>query len=71
MRVGVNYGAYAALATQTNMQIIASGGVSSIDDIVDLRSIGPQVEGVIVGRALYEDVFSLADAIAVGHGRRV
>lgn len=63
---GVNYGAYRALASQIDIPIIASGGVSSLDDIRDLRSIGRQVEGVIVGRALYEGTFTLEEAIAAG-----
>jgi len=62
----VNYGAYRALASQIDIPVIASGGVSSLDDIRDLRSIGRQVEGVIVGRALYEGTFTLEDAIAAG-----
>jgi phosphoribosylformimino-5-aminoimidazole carboxamide ribotide isomerase len=63
---GVNYGAYRALASQIEIPIIASGGVSSLDDIRDLRSIGRQVEGVIVGRALYEGTFTLEQAIVAG-----
>lgn len=68
---GVNYGAYKALALQIEVPIIASGGVSTLDDISDLRSIGRQVEGVIIGRGLYENSFSLEDAIAVGRGEAV
>lgn len=63
---GVNYGAYRALASQIDIPVIASGGVSSILDITDLRSIGRQVEGVIIGRALYEGTFTLEQAIAAG-----
>lgn len=44
--------------------IIASGGVSSVDDIRAVRDIG--CAGVIVGRALYEGRVSLRDALAVG-----
>jgi phosphoribosylformimino-5-aminoimidazole carboxamide ribotide isomerase len=65
---GVNYGAYRALATQIDIPIIASGGVNSLDDVRDLRSIGRQVEGVIIGRALYEGVFTLEEAIAAARG---
>lgn len=42
--------------------IIASGGVSSLDDISRLRDLG--AEAVIVGRALYESMFTLPEAIA-------
>jgi phosphoribosylformimino-5-aminoimidazole carboxamide ribotide isomerase len=65
---GANYGAYRALATQIDIPIIASGGVNSLDDVRDLRTIGRQLEGVIIGRALYEGVFTLEEAIATGRG---
>jgi len=68
MQTGVNYGAYRALTTQISIPIIASGGVSSLDDIRDLRILGPQVEGVIVGRALYERTFTLEEALVVARG---
>jgi phosphoribosylformimino-5-aminoimidazole carboxamide ribotide isomerase len=65
MQRGINYGAYRALSSQISIPVIASGGVSSLEDIRDLRSIGRQVEGVIVGTALYEQ------AIAAARGQEV
>lgn len=65
---GVNYGAYRALADRIDIPIIASGGVASLDDVRDLASIGPQVEGVIIGTALYEERFTLPQAIAAARG---
>ncbi len=62
---GVNYGAYRALAGQIDIPIIASGGVSSLEDVRDLCSIGDAVEGVIIGTALYEEKFTLPEAIEV------
>lgn len=50
----------AALAPQ--MALIASGGVGSLEDIRTLRDTG--VEGAIVGRAIYEGRFTVAEAIA-------
>lgn len=44
--------------------IIASGGVSSIDDLLELANM-PGIEGVIVGRALYVGAFELDDAVKV------
>ncbi len=47
--------------------VIASGGISSCDDIAALRKLAvsrPNLEGVIVGKALYEERFSLKEAIA-------
>ncbi len=42
--------------------VIASGGVSSLDDLSRLRDLG--AEAVVVGRALYESAFTLPEAIA-------
>jgi phosphoribosylformimino-5-aminoimidazole carboxamide ribotide isomerase len=61
---GINYGAYRALVDQVDIPVIASGGVATIEDIRDLVSIGDRIEGVIVGTALYEGNFTLAEAIA-------
>lgn len=43
------------------INVIASGGIRSVDDIVTLKSLG--VYGIIVGRALYEGLFSLREAL--------
>lgn len=68
LQTGVNYGAYRALASQVGIPIIASGGVSSLDDITDLLTIGSQIEGVIIGRALYEGSFTLEEALEAARG---
>lgn len=52
----------AALAHTVHIPVIASGGVSSLDDIRALALAG--VPAVVVGRALYEGRFTLADAVA-------
>lgn len=47
------------------LTILASGGISSLDDLVALARLRvPNIQGVIVGRALYEGRFTVADAIA-------
>jgi phosphoribosylformimino-5-aminoimidazole carboxamide ribotide isomerase len=47
------------------LTILASGGISSLDDLVALAQMRlPNIRGVIVGRALYEGRFGVADAIA-------
>jgi len=51
-----------AVVDATSIPVIASGGVGSLDDLVALTSTG--VAGVIVGRALYEGRFTVADALA-------
>jgi phosphoribosylformimino-5-aminoimidazole carboxamide ribotide isomerase len=55
----------AEIAAATPAQVIASGGVGAIADLEALaREAAPNVEGAIVGRALYERRFSVAEAIA-------
>jgi phosphoribosylformimino-5-aminoimidazole carboxamide ribonucleotide (ProFAR) isomerase len=45
----------------SDTKILAAGGIGCIDDLVNLKKIG--VEGVIIGKALYEGRFTLKDAI--------
>jgi phosphoribosylformimino-5-aminoimidazole carboxamide ribotide isomerase len=53
------------IAEATQAQVIASGGVGSLADLEALTGrMAPNVEGVIVGRALYERRFTVAEAIA-------
>jgi phosphoribosylformimino-5-aminoimidazole carboxamide ribotide isomerase len=53
------------IAEATDAQVIASGGVGSLDDLRDLaRRNLPNIEGAIVGRALYERLFTVAEGIA-------
>lgn len=71
MLAGVNIRATAELARRSGLLVIASGGVSSLDDIRRLKEFEHfGVEGVIIGRALYTGAFSLAEAIEIG-GRDV
>jgi phosphoribosylformimino-5-aminoimidazole carboxamide ribotide isomerase len=48
---GVNIAQTIAIARQTNLQVIASGGVNSLDDVQRVQEAG--LDGVIVGQALY------------------
>lgn len=59
---GPNINAVKEIAAQTGLQIIASGGVTSLQDILALNRI-PGVTGVIIGKALYEGKIKLAEAI--------
>ena len=54
----------AAAVAATDVPVIASGGVSSLDDVRALALIDG-LHGIIVGRALYEQRFSVADAVKV------
>jgi len=68
---GPNLDALRELATAIDTPVIASGGVSSVSDLLSLLSLVPSgVSGVIVGKALYTGDVSLKRAIrAVGQGR--
>ena len=69
MLAGPNLEASKRLAVESHLKVVASGGVASLDDLralSSLESIG--IEGVIVGKALYERRFTLKEAIAVGRG---
>ncbi|GFE70152.1 1-(5-phosphoribosyl)-5-[(5-phosphoribosylamino)methylideneamino]imidazole-4-carboxamide isomerase [Chroococcus sp. FPU101] len=68
---GPNLNSLRELANAVNIPIIASGGVSSLTDLLSLLSLEPLgVTGAIVGKALYTGDLSLSEAIqAVGQGR--
>jgi phosphoribosylformimino-5-aminoimidazole carboxamide ribotide isomerase len=68
MGSGVDPVAYAILTTAAGLPVIASGGVASLDDIIALRDADEPIEGVVVGRALYEGAFTLPEAIAAASG---
>lgn len=61
---GVNVQSTAELARQTGLAVIASGGVSSLDDIRNVKANG-DIAGVIIGRALYAKMFTLEEALAI------
>jgi len=63
MMGGPNVEATADLARRVGVPVIASGGVTTADDVARLRGTGV-VHGAIVGRALYEGAITVADAIA-------
>ena len=61
MLSGPNLKAMEEMANAVNVEVIASGGVSDINDIKDLKKVG--VRGVIVGKALYTGDLDLKEAI--------
>jgi phosphoribosylformimino-5-aminoimidazole carboxamide ribotide isomerase len=69
--VGPNKEALRELANAVTIPIIASGGISSLTDLLSLLSLEPLgVKGVIVGKALYTGKVNLTEAIqAIGPGR--
>ena len=63
---GVNVAATAALARESGLKVIASGGVASLDDIRALAAHAADgIEGVIIGQALYTGAVELAAALRV------
>jgi phosphoribosylformimino-5-aminoimidazole carboxamide ribotide isomerase len=64
MLTGPNFELYKTLGEKTQLQIIASGGVSTLEDFKKLKKI-PGVLGAITGKALYENRFSLEEALKV------
>lgn len=65
---GVNVEETSRLGDTTDLHVIASGGVHNITDIERLKEHEHyNIEGVVVGQALYTDNLVLAKAIALGH----
>ena len=62
---GPNIEATAALARAVSIPVIASGGVSSVADLIALRDCGAALNGAISGRALYDGAIDLAEALRV------
>lgn len=60
---GANHGLYQALAERFDLQIIASGGVSSIYDVKTLAEM--DIHGAIIGKAYYTGAVNLKEAIEV------
>ncbi|MFF1816684.1 bifunctional 1-(5-phosphoribosyl)-5-((5-phosphoribosylamino)methylideneamino)imidazole-4-carboxamide isomerase/phosphoribosylanthranilate isomerase PriA [Kribbella sp. NPDC058245] len=69
MLQGPNLDLYRDLCARTDKPIIASGGVSSLDDLRALSTLVQDgVEGVIVGKALYAGAFTLTEALELTRG---
>ncbi len=63
---GPDVALYRELLAATDIEVVASGGVGTLDHLSTLRSLevgGGRLGGVIVGRALYDGAFSAADAV--------
>jgi phosphoribosylformimino-5-aminoimidazole carboxamide ribotide isomerase len=61
---GPNVAATAALANAVSIPVIASGGVSSMEDLKALKACGAPLNGAISGRALYDGAIDVAEAAA-------
>lgn len=63
---GANQQLYRTLSEKYSMNLVASGGVSSLEDIATLTSLG--IYGAIVGKAYYTGAIDLKKALEVAHG---
>lgn len=63
---GTNRALYRELSERFSMQIVASGGVSSIDDVKYLKELG--LYGAIIGKAYYNGAIDLREAVALSEG---
>jgi phosphoribosylformimino-5-aminoimidazole carboxamide ribotide isomerase len=63
MLAGTGNELYREILDGSTVSLIASGGVSSIDDLIALKEIG--CEGAIVGKAIYEQKITLAELAAI------
>jgi phosphoribosylformimino-5-aminoimidazole carboxamide ribotide isomerase len=61
MLAGPNVAAMAEMQAAVDVPVIASGGVTTVDDVARLASAG--LAGCIIGRALYEGTLTLRDAL--------
>jgi phosphoribosylformimino-5-aminoimidazole carboxamide ribotide isomerase len=64
MLSGPNIAALEEIVASSPFPVIASGGISKIDDLLAVRSLGSRVEGAIVGKALYDGMLDYRAAVA-------
>lgn len=72
MLQGPNIESTVQMAQETGLSVIASGGISTLDDLRNLQGEaqkGVSIEGAITGRALYSGAFTLQDALEAARGK--
>ncbi len=62
MLSGPNIPALQEVVTVSSFPVIASGGITRLEDLQSVKSLGPRVEGAIVGKALYDGKLDYAAA---------
>lgn len=68
MRTGIAPAAYVEMYQAFGNPVIASGGIATLKDILELAKVSEAIEGVIAGRAIYEEAFSVSDGVAACKG---
>jgi len=64
MLAGPNLRALQDVVEYSSFPVIASGGITRLEDLLAVRAMGPRIEGAIVGKALYDGKLDLGVAIA-------
>ena len=64
MLSGPNLPALKEVAAASSFPVIASGGISRVEDLLAVRALGPRIEGAIVGKALYDGKLDYRAAVA-------
>jgi phosphoribosylformimino-5-aminoimidazole carboxamide ribotide isomerase len=67
---GPNLDALREVVELSSFPVIASGGITSIEDLEAVQSLGPRVEGAIIGKALYDGKLDYREALATLNKRR-
>ena len=66
MKQGINFEMLENVMVQTKFDCVASGGVSNISDLINLKKKNySQMKGVIVGKAIYDKNIDIAEALKI------
>jgi len=66
MMVGPNIAATKQLAQKSGLKVIASGGISTLEDVQQVAALEPfGIDGMIIGKALYEGAINLKEALTL------
>lgn len=63
MLAGPNVEALEAIVAASPFPVIASGGISTVEDLRQIRALGPKIAGAIIGKALYDGKLDFAAAL--------
>jgi phosphoribosylformimino-5-aminoimidazole carboxamide ribotide isomerase len=69
MLAGPNLAGLRDIAEHSTFPVIASGGISRMEDLHAIQQVGPRIQGAIIGKALYDGKVDLREAIRAVTGR--